>query len=423
MLSTWQAICTNLDARLQTLIDSNKETLHLVHRLNKLGPQPRTALRPDIVDRLKRNEEHLDLVGQDVEDLPGAVREGPHSRETPVSREKARLESLVARSREDLKSTRSQFRRAQLQALRNDEIARKKEREQRFAITPDVPTSNRPRRGHERQPHEDARVTAQSEVTDALQRTLELMQSEVERSRASQEVFEQSSRDLRGLAENYTDLDSLLSSSSTLLKSLLRTSKTDSWYLQTTFYLLLGTVLWLVFRRLLWSPIYWLCLQPLFLLLRLSSYLLSASGILGSAQSSSIAVSSPSSSLIVKPSATEGLPHLRRDQDPQPFMRAGAGGYGAKDPEDPSVRGSMSQRVGQMAEKSRQQQGGQAGAQVQAEPVRRADGTVLQDSDEPRNPKKRVMEEPPEGQAEKQGQQEGQEQAGQAGQARKKDEL
>src|SRR5690606_13181089 len=152
---------------------------------------------------------------------------------------------------------------------------------------------------------------AQSEVTDALQRTLELMQSEVERSRAAQDVFEQSSRDLRALAENYTDLDTILSSSSTLLKSLLRTSKTDSWYLQTTFYLLVGTIIWLIFRRLLWGPIYWLCLQPVFLLFRLSYSLLSATGIVGR----SPGAPASSSTLIVQPSATEGLPHFSRDPD------------------------------------------------------------------------------------------------------------
>jgi protein transport protein SEC20 len=60
-----------------------------------------------------------------------------------------------------------------------------------------------------------------------------------------------------------------------------------------------------------------------------------------------------------------------------------------KEGQDPSPEGSESQKVGQMAEEARKKDG---------QPVRvRGDGTPLVESDAPRNPKKRVLYEPPAG--------------------------
>jgi len=68
---------------------------------------------------------------------------------------------------------------------------------------------------------------------------------------------------------------------------------------------------------------------------------------------------------------------------------------------DPSAPGSYSQHVGKMAENQQKQaeevpDHPQFRQQVQQEddgPVRRGDGTILQESDKPRNPKKKMWEE------------------------------
>ena len=73
----------------------------------------------------------------------------------------------------------------------------------------------------------------------------------------------------------------------------------------------------------------------------------------------------------------------------------GFGGAGAKvgpDGEGPSKDASLSQKIGDMVEESRQ--GSDHGGAAEKQPVRRADGTVLQEKgDKPRNPKKKMWEE------------------------------
>lgn len=70
--------------------------------------------------------------------------------------------------------------------------------------------------------------------------------------------------------------------------------------------------------------------------------------------------------------------------------------------QDPSPQGSYSQQVGKMAERNQQQrqeevpdhpQFRQQAQEAEEGPVRRGDGTILQESDKPRNPKKKMWEE------------------------------
>jgi protein transport protein SEC20 len=55
----------------------------------------------------------------------------------------------------------------------------------------------------------------------------------------------------------------MLASSKDLLGTLLRSQKSDTWYLQTAFYMLATTLGWLLFRRLLYGPMWWLVWLPL----------------------------------------------------------------------------------------------------------------------------------------------------------------
>jgi protein transport protein SEC20 len=105
-------------------------------------------------------------------------------------------------------------------------------------------------------------------------------------------------------------------------------------------------------------------------------------GILGifdpaaSASSTSISISSGPSSI----SSSSAFTMSSGQPEKSEADRVIAGG-------DPSKEGSESQKVGQMAEESRKDE---------HKPVRlRGDGTPLVDSDAPRNPKKRMWEEPP----------------------------
>lgn len=106
-------------------------------------------------------------------------------------------------------------------------------------------------------------VGASSNVTDALRRTHDLIATELARSEFAHETLTESSAALKQLNESYTSLDTMLASSRDLLGTLLRSQKSDTWYLQTAFYMLLVTGSWLLFRRLLYGPLWWLVLLPL----------------------------------------------------------------------------------------------------------------------------------------------------------------
>lgn len=86
---------------------------------------------------------------------------------------------------------RTQFRKAQLQAKRNAENARRKERELLFAGIQEGSTTggNGRRRGQEKLSQDELLVNASSDVTAALRRTHQLMQSELSRSQFAHDTL------------------------------------------------------------------------------------------------------------------------------------------------------------------------------------------------------------------------------------------
>lgn len=97
-------------------------------------------------------------------------------------------------------------------------------------------------------------VGAATNVTNALRRTHDLIASELERSEFARQTLEESSQALRSLTDNYGSLDDMLASSRKLLSTLVSSQKSDTWYLQTTFWMLVVTAGWLVFRRFVYGP-------------------------------------------------------------------------------------------------------------------------------------------------------------------------
>ena len=227
------------------------------------------------------------------------------------------------------------------------------------------------------------------------------MQSELSRSRFAQETLEQSTAALADLGEKYSDLNTLLANSKTLVTTLLKSQKSDTWYLETTFYILITTVIWLVFRRWLYGPISGLIIFPIKIFFRIVFAIIPTSAATSSALAGSNAKTS--TSLIVQPSATGGIPPRQPGQQQANYVRVGGGGRGAAHNPDPPA--SLSQQVGAMAEKNQQQQveeevpdhpqfRKQQPVEENSGPVVRGDGTVLQDrGDRPKNPKKKMWDE------------------------------
>lgn len=293
--------------------------------------------------------------------------------------------------------SRTQFRKAQLTAKHNADRARLKERELLFSNLQSgssTPSSTYRRKNNPQLSEGEIVAQASSDVTAALRRTHELMQTELSRSKFAQETLEQSTAALADLGEKYSDLNTLLANSRTLVTTLLKSQKSDTWYLETTFYILITTVIWLVFRRWLYGPLSWFIIWPLKILFRVFFAVVPIGA--SSASSSSLSTSSePRTSLIVKPSATGGIPQRPIGDNKPHYVRVGGGGRGYM--QDPSPPNSLSQSIGKMAEQNQQQEHPQlregTRQEKQNEPVVRGDGTVLQDSDRPRNPKKRMWEE------------------------------
>ncbi|BDD63593.1 hypothetical protein MAP00_008464 [Monascus purpureus] len=192
--------------------------------------------------------------------------------------------------------TRGEFRRAQLQAKRNAELAKRKERELLFSRSANAEAEG-VRQTSEKLTQDELMVNASNDVTSALKRTYYLMQAELSRSQFAQQTLEQSNAALASLSESYGGLDSLLSSSRSLVGSLLRSQKSDTWYLETAFYVLVGTIIWLIFRRILYGPFWWLVWFPMRLIARFTLAVLGAVGLTSTNALQSSATASLSSTL------------------------------------------------------------------------------------------------------------------------------
>lgn len=181
-------------------------------------------------------------------------------------------------------SCRKAFRRAQIEAKRNIQLAQRQERELLYAsfsnarsgasspALPDaaasLPSRRKLPRARPEMTKEEQMVSASNDVTESMRRTHDLMAAELSKSDFAHNTLKESTASLSQLSENYSSLDVMLSSSRALLGTLLKSQKTDTWYLQSAFYILIVTIAWLVFRRLLWGPTWWLVWLPLKLIFR-----------------------------------------------------------------------------------------------------------------------------------------------------------
>jgi len=207
------------------------------------------------------------------------------------------------------------------------------------------------------------------------------MLSELERSRFAQETLERGTAQLKQLDEQYTSLDSLLASSRSLLSTLLTSQKSDTWYLETAFWILVTTIGWLFFRRILYGPLWLFVLWPVKLGFRFLLFVLSVTGLTGA--SSKVAVSSSGlgqsilSGLSSGPSVVVPMASNQAQTDQEKVANQG------KQEQIPGEDESLTEQIGKMVEDSEKAR----------EPIRRGDGTELPErGDVPKNPKKRTFD-------------------------------
>ncbi|KAG5948392.1 hypothetical protein E4U53_006303 [Claviceps sorghi] len=282
-----------LEERLTALQETTTQLRELIDRLAKLEFQP-GAVPLDADDESSVSGELSAEIGQ-------MLRTGLDEQELlteevlfarPEGEEKTRLREGIARLGAELASCRCRFRKARLSA--RDSLAQARKLERRLLLrsyaVPAVPAAEdapgrdargpvatRPARQHQHQHQsglsaEDRQaVGAGNDVTSALRRTHDLIAAELFRSEYAHQTLTESSAALRELDESYGSLDAMLASSRDLLGTLVRSQKSDTWYLQTALYMLMTTGAWLLFRRLLYGPMWWLVWMPLRVLLGVGS--------------------------------------------------------------------------------------------------------------------------------------------------------
>ncbi|RKF62752.1 putative sec20 domain-containing protein [Erysiphe neolycopersici] len=297
--------------KLIALQESNTQVHELIDRLTKIGFQPGSVplsgsggcnnddddgndgvlseLVAEILQMIKEQEEDLELLNEEIHDL------NPGRSDVQILGQQEKLATQVQLAIAELKTHQKAFRRAQLTAKRRLEAARIEERialTQSFLkyaeISPHSTISSSvvegtldyrlKNKGLQQPPsllsNEEKEINASSDVTAALRRTHDLMANELSRSQFVHDTLKESTEALAQLAETYSTLDSLLLKSKNLVGTLLSSQKSDTWYLETAFYILLSTICWLVFRRLLYGPILWFLWYPSKMLIGISNRLL-----------------------------------------------------------------------------------------------------------------------------------------------------
>ncbi|KAK4202275.1 hypothetical protein QBC40DRAFT_347224 [Triangularia verruculosa] len=307
------ATIDTLSERLSALQETTAQLQELIHRLANLkfapgsvpltgegeeGENAATELSAEISSILREEEEELELLQEEIIDLRGGRpgSDGEHR--------KQRLKEGAQRLESELKTARTTFRKAQLSAHHSLLAAQKLERQLLVASyaasaslansthsltsssssDPAAPQQQPPDGGdarsqlftpkdllrHHRKPkppnpndETSAVVNTSSDVTLSLRRVHAIIAGEVQKSAFASQTLAESSAALQELQKNYEGIDSLLSKSKTLVSTLLTTQKSDTWYLQTTLKILLATLAWLVFRRWIYGPFWWIVWLPL----------------------------------------------------------------------------------------------------------------------------------------------------------------
>ena len=162
---------------------------------------------------------------------------------------------------------------------------------------------------------------------------------------------ERSTEALQSLNESYGILDNLLSSSKTLVSTLVSSQKSDTWYLETAFWILVYTIAWLVFRRIFYGPIRYLIYLPARWMLDILLTVLNLAFGIVTASAGGEAVSSES--LVVKSSAGSWGTHRFNPNMARPSVPSGAGGQGAKEGKEGD---RLVDKVGKMAVETRERE-------------------------------------------------------------------
>ncbi|KAH6659907.1 hypothetical protein BKA67DRAFT_530032 [Truncatella angustata] len=334
-------------ASLQDALEQLKE--HIARLANfdfqsgDLDDTATSELSTEIIQLIQEQEEDLDLLHEEIADIRPFKA---------LKHDKDRLQDGAERLKEELHGCRPLLRKAQVRAKHNLQQAQKREREllwASFSQSRSAKTSGtssprpveKPRRKPRSEMSKDEQaVASSSDVTLALRRTHDMMAAELSRSDFARKTLQESTAALAQLGESYSSLDTMLASSRDLLGTLMRSQKSDTWYLQTSFYMLVLTNCWLIFRRLLYGPLWWLVWLPLRLVFR------------GAVTVTSLGRHGGQEALVVPPDGKPVEPSMNNEG--VPTIQAGQPQETTEMIVDPGNDESMVEEIGRMIDESKQ---------------------------------------------------------------------
>ena len=210
-----------------------------------------------------------------------------------------------------------------------------------------------------------------------------LMQTELSRSQFAHDTLKESTAALSQLGEQYSTLDTLLSSSRNLLSTLLKSQKSDTWYLETAFYVLVATIAWLIFRRFVYGPAWWFIWLPLKMFYKAWMGVFTAVG-LRSNRDGVFASEGVGTTEVLEVSGT-----VMRSSAPDISYGSPMAGGNPRPTEPAGQDDSMVEEVGRIIDDSQQARG----SEQEQENSQGGEGARQGGIDKP-NPKKRMWEEP-----------------------------
>lgn len=268
---------------------------------------------------------------------------------------------------------------------------------------------------HHRSPEQtqqDLLLSATTDVTTSLRRTHALLTNELSRSRFAQETLEASNAALGELNERYGSFGELLERSRGLIGTLMRSQKSDTWYLETAIWVLVATIGWLVFRRVLYGPLWWFVWVPLKMIWWVFGAVWGVVGLGGG----EVALREMTRSTTVLPSAwggvhatvggaSGGVTVASESQakistslsDPLSSIISTSASASGTSPMLSQTAQSEEHAQEEFEQDSRQRQHSDQNQGNIDNQARRGDGEPLRardEANEPRNPKKRMLEEP-----------------------------
>ncbi|KAK6509331.1 hypothetical protein TWF481_004085 [Arthrobotrys musiformis] len=273
------AASSEISERIAVLTNAYQEVTTYIDRLSNLTApgteEARNELAGLIHQSLKEGDAELETLSLQTATL------------NPSTDPQAALHSRLHKLQEDFKHARTIYRKSLLHSKKSSTLAARREREailqyqQQPQSTPESPTDDTslstsiaslPPGSIYRRPYHSSKkkdtqsdllTSASSDVTLALRRTHALMTAELTRSHFASSTLAQSTETLKLLGTSYSTFDSVLSKSKGLITNLVKKNKSDMWYYQMSLYSLVGTIAWLVFRRLLWGPVFLVIWLPL----------------------------------------------------------------------------------------------------------------------------------------------------------------